>query len=209
MLSRFIYLIKLLLNINLDQVRSVLRRLGFERARMCDLLSKGCNVMCILPTLILLVVNIALSITILVIVTDQGDTFEALAEFANSELNIDQIKKYVDLSHQPSKPSEFFVYPNLGEGCNNLWAGSGCFSGTAFLFSSEHCNNCCFHLVQPNSCTEYSRCICYANDQSDGNRQLAIDRYDEGMLNEAVHPRSAINITKTCTLLTRGARQFR
>lgn len=98
-------------------------------------------------------------------VSDQGDKIEFAAEWLNSELNIDLVADYVDLSHVPSKPSEMFDRPGLGECCNGMCMGDRCFAGTAFLFKDDHCNNCCFHLVTNGSCSDYS-CTCYANDQS-------------------------------------------
>ena len=141
---------------------------------MCSCAEKICSLTCMLPTLLLVLINIALTITVLVFVSDQGDKLEFAEQWLNSHLNIEQIAEYVDLSHYPSRPSEFFDRPEVGECCNNMCRGSRCFAGTAFLMRSDHCNNCCFQLTTPDSCSDYS-CTCYANDQSESNRRRNVE----------------------------------
>jgi hypothetical protein len=134
---------------------------------MCGIPEKLLGVTCV----ILILVNIIISTISLVRLTDQGDKLEYGAQWLNEQLNIEMIATYLDLSHYPTKPSEFYERPELGECCNNMCKGSRCFAGSAFLLRDDHCNKCCFKLLTPDSCSEYS-CTCYANDQSSSNLRL-------------------------------------
>jgi len=137
---------------------------------MCDILTKPVSTTCTILTFFLVFVNLILTIVVLIEVTDQGDKLEYGEQWLNEQLNIEVIAKYHDLSHYPSKPHEFFERPELGECCNNMCRWSRCFAGSAYLLRDDHCNNCCFKLLTPDSCSNYS-CLCYANDQSNSNKK--------------------------------------
>jgi len=123
-----------------------------------------------IPILLIVLANLGLSIKLVVVYKDEDSLFNTALEWITTHYTDNELKKYVDLSHVPSKPSEVFDRPAIGECCNNLCMGSRCFLGTAFLTRADHCNNCCFFLITPGSATENSA-TCYANDQSESRRR--------------------------------------
>ena len=134
---------------------------------MCGIVGGTCSAVII----VLVVINIGLSIGILVVVVDDNSEIEAALQWVNGNFNIEQLEEFFDFSHYPSKPSEFFDRPMLGNCCDNMCSGTRCFTGTAFLMRDDHCNNCCFHLITPGSSTDYTA-TCYANDQSEDRRRI-------------------------------------
>lgn len=136
----------------------------------------------LLPIFLLMIVMVAIQIYVAVVVSGIGDgVMEYGLQTANDRGNIDWIADIYDLSHDPSKTSEFFDRPESGECCNNMCKGTRCFAGAAFLMRDDHCNECCFKLTTPGSCTD-SSCTCYANSQSESNarrRDTRMDRYKQ------------------------------
>ena len=137
------------------------------------------------PILMILLVNLGLTIKLVVVYRDEDTLFGNALDWLTTHYTDEELKKYVDLSHVSSKPSEVFERPATGDCCNNLCMGSRCFLGTAFLSREDHCNNCCFFLITPGSATDASA-TCYTNDQSEthrrditasaGNRAVGVDR---------------------------------
>lgn len=76
---------------------------------------------------------------------------------------LDELATFVNSAHYPL-PYEEFARPDQGGCCHALCSGDTCFVGTAYALDSRTCNKCCFHLVEPGSCTG-SECACYANTQ--------------------------------------------
>lgn len=111
----------------------------------------------------LLVVILALNIAVLVEVSDHEELDWAL-QFIDGQISSNVISEYMDLSHYP-KPDEIFVNPSKGKACGDMGAGDVCFTGLLYLSESTHCNNCCFRLIEPDSCVN-TVCKCYANSQS-------------------------------------------
>jgi hypothetical protein len=75
------------------------------------------------------------------------------------------IPRFIDLSHDPSKPFEIQQRRFDGSPCNGKAADDFCVYGEPSLSSPDHCNMCCSHLTKLGSCFEPSGCRCYMNDQ--------------------------------------------
>jgi hypothetical protein len=86
-----------------------------------------------------------------------------LDDYAPNLAALDEVIGFINSAHYPL-PYEEFERPDQGSCCNALCSGDTCFVGTAYTFDSRSCNLCCFHLVEPDSCTG-DECACYANSQ--------------------------------------------
>ncbi len=137
---------------------------------MCEILKGTCGAVCFVPTMLAIVINIALTIAVLVLVADDNSAVEMALQWTNQQLNIEVIEEYVDLSHYPY-PSEEFDNPACGDCCDSMCHGNTCYTGIMFLGRYDSCNNCCFHLTEEASCDEHGTCHCYTNDQSECTRR--------------------------------------
>ena len=144
---------------------------------MCEILKGTCGAVCFVPTMLGIVINILLTITILVLVADDDSAVELGLQWMNQQLNIEVIEEYVDLSHYPY-PSEEFANPACGDCCDDMCRDSPCQTGVMFLGRWDSCNNCCFHFSKPGSCNEFGVCLCYSNDQSLCNRRRSEELAD-------------------------------
>jgi hypothetical protein len=136
---------------------------------MCELLTKTLGLPCSVLNSILLLYIAGVVTAVLIYQLDQDDKLENAIAWALSHASIIDLAPYKDISHVPSDPTEFYLRPNSGNCCNNMCAGDRCLIGDGDTKRPDHCNNCCFHLRNPGSCTNHV-CTCYTNDQSERNR---------------------------------------
>lgn len=123
---------------------------------------KTVELTCLSGIFVLLLITLALNIVTLVEVSDTTELDWAI-QFIDGQISSNAIADYMDLSHYP-KPDEEFANPEKGKCCNDLCVGDICFTGILYLNEPTHCNNCCFRLIEPNSCVN-SACKCYTNSQ--------------------------------------------
>lgn len=141
----------------------------------CNPIDCVCSPICSIIHTILLLGILGISIYTAVEVSDQDGTLSQVYQNVQGNIHIDAIDDVIDLSRYPKSSSEMFANTSAGSPCNGLQKGDRCATGLVLLNKNTHCNNCCFQLVTPDSCGDFS-CTCYSNDQdvSHANRRRLI-----------------------------------